>query len=53
MIQELRKKMKLSQQQFATKYQISVGTIRAWEQGVNLGSPALRLLIRQIKKGMK
>lgn len=41
----IRRKLRLTQEEFAERYRIPIGTIRDWEQGRNeLSAPAISLL---------
>ena len=47
-IQELRKETGLSQSQFAKKFNIPVGTLQHWEQGIRKPPEYVLALIAQI-----
>ncbi|WP_064429274.1 helix-turn-helix domain-containing protein [Rickettsia sp. Tenjiku01] len=47
---EARDKLKLTQQQFATTFGVSVATLRNWEQGRRLPTGAAKLLLKIIEK---
>ena len=46
----IRERLKLTQEQFAEKFEIPLGTLRDWEQGVSLPDRAARTLLRVIDK---
>jgi putative transcriptional regulator len=46
----IRETLKLTQQQFATRYHISVATLRDWEQGRRLPDAPARALIAAIRE---
>ena len=46
----IRKTLKLTQQQFATRYQIPVATLRDWEQGRRMPDAPARALIAAIRE---
>lgn len=45
---EIREKLSLTQEQFSEKYQISLATLRNWEQGSRRPRGAARVLLRLI-----
>lgn len=47
--QEIRKELALTQEQFSKKYQISLATLRGWEQGSRRPRGAERVLLRLIR----
>ncbi|AFB31262.1 MULTISPECIES: helix-turn-helix domain-containing protein [spotted fever group] len=49
-VHEARDKLKLTQQQFATTFGVSVATLRNWEQGRRLPTGAAKLLLKIIEK---
>ncbi|WP_245969326.1 helix-turn-helix domain-containing protein [Candidatus Rickettsia colombianensi] len=49
-VHEARDKLKLTQQQFATTFRVSVATLRNWEQGRRLPTGAAKLLLKIIEK---
>ncbi|WP_253308110.1 MULTISPECIES: helix-turn-helix domain-containing protein [unclassified Rickettsia] len=49
-VHNARDKLKLTQEQFATTFGVSVATLRNWEQGRRLPTGAARLLIKIIEK---
>ena len=46
----IRERLKLTQEQFAEKFEIPLGTLRDWEQGVSLPDRAARTLLRVIEQ---
>jgi putative transcriptional regulator len=46
----IRKKLKLTQQQFAARYHIPVATLRDWEQGRRVPDAPARALIAAIRE---
>jgi putative transcriptional regulator len=46
----IRERLKLTQEQFAEKFEIPLGTLRDWEQGVGLPDRAARTLLRVIEQ---
>ncbi len=52
-VAKLRKSMKLSQSEFAARFQIPVATIRDWEQKRSRPEGAARVLLKVIKKDPK
>jgi putative transcriptional regulator len=46
----IRERLKLTQEQFAEKFEIPLGTLRDWEQGVSYPDSAARTLLRVIDK---
>ncbi|HJD56172.1 MAG TPA: helix-turn-helix domain-containing protein [Rickettsia endosymbiont of Pyrocoelia pectoralis] len=49
-VYEARDKLKLTQQQFATTFGVSVATLRNWEQGRRVPTGAAKLLLKIIEK---
>lgn len=49
-VHEARDKLKLTQQQFATTFGVSVATLRNWEQGRRVPTGAAKLLLKIIEK---
>jgi putative transcriptional regulator len=47
---EIRQKLHMTQEQFATKFQVPLGTLRDWEQGVRLPDSAAKSYLRVIAK---
>jgi putative transcriptional regulator len=48
--QEIRQRLKLTQEQFAERFEIPLGTLRDWEQGASYPDQAARTLLRVIDK---
>ena len=48
-VRTLRRKLKLTQEQFAQRFQLSLGAVRDWEQGRNQPDHAARTLLRVIE----
>ena len=46
----IRERLKLTQEEFATRFEIPLGTLRDWEQGVCYPDSAARTLLRVIDK---
>ena len=46
----IRERLKLTQEQFATKFEVPLGTLRDWEQGVSYPDSAAKTLLRVIDK---
>lgn len=49
-IKAIRRKLKLTQEQFAVTFQLSLATVRDWEQGRYQPDQAARTLLRVIEK---
>ncbi|XVN40351.1 MAG: helix-turn-helix domain-containing protein [Rickettsia endosymbiont of Argas persicus] len=49
-VYEARDKLKLTQEQFATTFGVSISTLRNWEQGRRLPTGAAKLLLKIIEK---
>ena len=49
-VRALRKKLKLTQQEFATRFHLPLGTVRDWEQGAHLPDRAAQVLLTVIAK---
>jgi putative transcriptional regulator len=49
-VKEIRQKLNLTQEQFAEQFQIPIGTLRDWEQGVTVPDKAARNYLRVIAK---
>ncbi len=47
---EIRQRLKLTQEQFAERFEIPLGTLRDWEQGVCYPDQAARTLLRVIEQ---
>lgn len=47
-VRAVRKKLGLTQQQFAARFHLPLGTIRDWEQGTHLPDRAAQVLLRII-----
>jgi putative transcriptional regulator len=47
---EIRKKLHLTQEQFATRFHLPLGTLRDWEQGTKQPDTAARSYLRVIEK---
>ena len=47
---EIRQKLNLTQEQFAAEFEIPLGTLRDWEQGVRVPDTAARSYLRVIAK---
>ena len=47
---EIRQKLQMTQEQFATHFQLPLGTLRDWEQGVRQPDSAARSYLRVIAK---
>lgn len=48
-VRALRRKLNLTQEQFAHRFQLSLGAVRDWEQGRNQPDHAARTLLRVIE----
>ena len=46
----IRERLKLTQEQFATRFEVPLGTLRDWEQGVSYPDSAAQTLLRVIDK---
>jgi putative transcriptional regulator len=46
----IRERLKLTQEQFATRFEVPLGTLRDWEQGVSYPDSAARTLLRVIEQ---
>jgi putative transcriptional regulator len=46
----IRERLKLTQEQFATRFEVPLGTLRDWEQGVSYPDSAAKTLLRVIDK---
>ena len=46
----IRERLKLTQDQFAARFEVPLGTLRDWEQGVSLPDSAAKTLLRVIDK---
>ena len=46
----IRERLKLTQEQFAARFEVPLGTLRDWEQGVSLPDSAAKTLLRVIDK---
>jgi putative transcriptional regulator len=46
----IRERLKLTQEEFAARFEIPLGTLRDWEQGVSYPDSAARTLLRVIDK---
>jgi putative transcriptional regulator len=49
-VRKIRQKLQLTQEQFAERFQVPIGTLRDWEQGVTLPDKAARSYLRVIAK---
>jgi putative transcriptional regulator len=49
-IRTLRKKLKLTQQEFSAKFHLPLGTVRDWEQGTHRPDRAAQILLMVIAK---
>jgi putative transcriptional regulator len=49
-VRALRKKLKLTQEEFAARFHIPLGTIRDWEQGAHRPDKAAQVLLTVIAK---
>jgi putative transcriptional regulator len=47
---EIRQKLHMTQEQFAEQFQVPLGTLRDWEQGVSIPDSAARNYLRVIAK---
>ena len=46
----IRERLKLTQEQFATRFEVPLGTLRDWEQGVSYPDSAAKTLLRVIEQ---
>ena len=46
----IRERLKLTQEQFAARFEVPLGTLRDWEQGVSYPDSAAKILLRVIDK---
>ena len=49
-VRALRKKLKLTQKQFAARFRLPLGTVRDWEQGAHLPDKAAQVLLTVIAR---
>jgi putative transcriptional regulator len=49
-VRALRKKLKLTQEEFATRFHLPLGTVRDWEQGAHRPDKAAQVLLTIIAK---
>jgi putative transcriptional regulator len=49
-VSALRKKLKLTQEEFAARFHLPLGTIRDWEQGAHVPDRAAQVLLKVIAK---
>src|SRR5712692_5677503 len=49
-VRALRKKLSLTQEEFAVRFHIPLGTVRDWEQGAHLPDKAAQVLLTVIAK---
>ena len=49
-VRSLRKKLKLTQQEFAARFHLPIGTVRDWEQGAHIPDKAAQVLLAVIAK---
>jgi putative transcriptional regulator len=49
-VRALRKKLKLTQEEFAMRFHLPLGTIRDWEQGAHLPDKAAQVLLTVLAK---
>jgi putative transcriptional regulator len=49
-VKKIRQKLQLTQEQFAERFQVPIGTLRDWEQGVTMPDKAARSYLRVIAK---
>jgi putative transcriptional regulator len=49
-VRALRKKLKLTQEEFAARFHLPLGTVRDWEQGAHLPDRAAQVLLMVIAK---
>ena len=49
-VRALRKKLKLTQEEFAARFHLPLGTVRDWEQGAHLPDRAAQVLLTVIAK---
>jgi putative transcriptional regulator len=47
---EIRRRLHMTQEQFATRFQLRIGTVRDWEQGLKEPDSAAKTLLRVIDK---
>lgn len=52
-IQRLRERLGMSQREFAAAFDLSVGNVRNWEQGIRVPTGAARTLLRIVDKEPK
>jgi len=52
-VQAIRRKLRMSQSEFATRFGFSVRTVQEWEQGRALPDRPARILLRVIEKSSK
>ena len=52
-VQAIRRKLRMSQSEFATRFGFSVRTVQEWEQGRALPDRPARILLRVIEKSPK
>ena len=49
-VRALRQKLNLTQEEFATRFHLALGTVRDWEQGAHRPDQAARVLLTLIEK---
>jgi len=49
-VRALRKKLNLTQEEFAARFHLPIGTVRDWEQGAHRPDQAARVLLTVIEK---
>ena len=49
-VKELRRRLRMSQERFARSFDLSVGTVRDWEQGRSVPDRPARVLLRLIER---
>ena len=49
-VRALRKKLKLTQQEFSARFHLPLGTVRDWEQGTHRPDKAAQVLLTVIAK---
>jgi putative transcriptional regulator len=49
-VRALRKKLKLTQEEFAARFHLPLGTVRDWEQGAHVPDKAAQVLLTVIAK---
>jgi putative transcriptional regulator len=49
-VRALRKKLKLTQEEFATRFHLPLGTVRDWEQGAHRPDKAAQVLLTVIER---